>query len=240
MRDTQLILIEGMPGAGKSTAANALVGRLTARGVRAVQLQEVPGSWGTSRGEAHPLHVGGELFPAGGTTGEALVARYTPERFIEESLHRWERFVRDVLAGDAVYVVESYPYQSTSRVLLGMDAGEAQIREHAARMELAMAPLRPVLIYFDRPDAAQALRATAEERGPEWAAYLIELVAGSPYSTRRGLTGLDAVDVMLGAYKALLDWLVASCRLPKLVLRECRGDWDECYRRIDAFLALDA
>ena len=65
MRDTRAILIEGMPGSGKSTAANALVGRLAAHGVRAVQLQEVPGSWGTSRDEEHPLHVGGKLFPAG-------------------------------------------------------------------------------------------------------------------------------------------------------------------------------
>ena len=61
--------------------------------------------------------------------GRAQLFETAPERFVEESLQRWERFVRNVLSGDAAYVVEGYPYQSTSRVLLGMDAGEALIRE---------------------------------------------------------------------------------------------------------------
>ena len=82
MRDTRLILLEGMPGSGKSTAARALADRLTAAGVPAVQLQEVPGERSTAPVAEHPLHVGGPLFPAGGTTGEALIARYTPDQFV--------------------------------------------------------------------------------------------------------------------------------------------------------------
>src|SRR5438094_59539 len=93
MRDTQLILIEGMPGSGKSTAARKLADRLALAGMDVVQLQEVPGERGTAAHDEHPLHVGGALFPAGGVTGEALFSGYTVEAFIAESLARWRRFV---------------------------------------------------------------------------------------------------------------------------------------------------
>ncbi len=236
MRDTQLVLVEGMPGSGKSTAAAALERRLAAAGARVVQVQEVPGERGTSAGMEHPLHVGGALFPVGLVTGEVLFTRYTPEAFVEESLRRWEALVAAALESGVVYVVESYPHQSGARVLLQMDASEAVIREHAARVEEAIAPLRPVLVYLDRRDSVADLRATAAQRGPAWAAYLEELVGHCPYAERRGLTGMDAVDAVIGEYKALLDSLVEASRLPTLVLHDCAGRWDACYRRVDEFL----
>jgi hypothetical protein len=230
MRDTRLILIEGLPGSGKSTAARVLAGRLNARGLTARALLETQPD--------HPLHVGGALHPSGATTGEALFARYTAESFVDESLARWRAFVAAALDDPArgVHLVESYPYQSGARVLLQLDAPLERILAYAADVEAVVAPLAPLLVYFDSPDPVAAVRAIAARRGPEWTAYLVALVARCPYAERRGLHGLDAVERVSAEYKAALDRLLAASTLPVVVLDDCAGRWDACYDQVLAFL----
>ena len=236
----RLILLDGLPGSGKSTAAAALASRIAQLG-RAVTLYP-------EMMAGHPLHVGGPLHPAGRTPGAPLFARYSVSAYADESLSRWQRFVRAAIeaeedgeregVGDAVHVAESYPYQSASRVLLQMDAPIERIHAHASEVERVIAPLDPALVYFERPDAGEAFRAIAARRGPAWTAYVVDLATDCPYAHRRGLTGLDGAVAVLGAYKLLLDDLVARSGLPRLVLKDCAGRWEACYREIDAFLGL--
>ena len=84
MLNSKLILIDGLPGLGKSTTASTFASRLKSKHF-SVNL------WLETETE-HPLNVGGDLHPAGFTTGEALFKRYTPETFVEESLERWQEF----------------------------------------------------------------------------------------------------------------------------------------------------
>jgi hypothetical protein len=68
----------------------------------------------------YPRRPGGR-----GTAGKGLVARYGPEQFVEESLERWERFVRDVLAGDlqrSHAAAESHRLHERQRHLQGAGA----------------------------------------------------------------------------------------------------------------------
>jgi hypothetical protein len=70
----RLVLVEGLPGSGKSTTAKTLVARLRQKQLAAVLYPEVDAD--------HPLNVGGALHPAGATTGEELFRRYTVEAYI--------------------------------------------------------------------------------------------------------------------------------------------------------------
>ena len=228
MRDTKLILIDGLPGSGKTTTAAVLAAALAQRG-RAVScfLETQPD---------HPLNVGGSLHPAGQTTGTQLFASYTAESYTDESLRRWRAFVAGAELADAVQIAESYPYQNSVRILLQMDAEVDRIRAYAAAVEQTMLPLRPVLVYLERRDSAGALRAIAEQRGADWAAYVTELVTDSPYARRRALQGTDAVLAFLNAYQALVDELRAASQLPQLVLDDCPGRWKACQRQLLTFL----
>jgi nucleoside-triphosphatase THEP1 len=230
VRDTKLILIDGLPGSGKSTTARFLGDTLARRGV-AVRcfLETAPD---------HPLNVGGSLHPAGGTTGAELFAHYTPGSYIDESVGRWRAFVEAAERANAVHVAESYPYQNAVRVLLQMDAELDRMRTYAAEVEQIVEPLRPVLIFLERRDTAGALRAIAEQRGTDWTAYLAELLSAAPYSQQRGLRGSDAAVAFISAYKALVDELRSVSRMPALVLEDCGGQWEACHRRILEFLAV--
>ena len=128
-------------------------------------------------------------------------------------------------------ILESYPYQNSVRVLLQLDAPLDQIRAYAMEVEQIAQPLRPVLVFLNRDDPRSSLRAIAEQRGPEWTAYAAELITASPRAQRRGLHGLDGALIAMGEYKELVDELLRASKLPRLVLDDCRGRWEDLYVR---------
>ncbi len=233
MRDTTIVLIDGLPGSGKSTTARFLTAQFQRAGLAAACWLEV-----AEQGQDHPLNVGGAMHPAGQTTGSRLFAHYSVASYIEESLQRWQDFVQACAGTADVQIVESYPYQNAARVLLQMDAGIDQIHSYAAAIEQVLQPLHPVLIYFEQQDFVAATRAIARQRGPAWTAYLAEVATDCPYARRLGLHGLDGVLSVMTAYKAMLDDLRAASGLPELVLRDCAGRWPACYQEILAFLQI--
>lgn len=233
MRTTKLILIDGLPGSGKTTTALALAAWMRQQGGAAQCVLET-----AAEGHDHPLNVGGPLHPAGHMIGADLFRHYTVEAYMAESLRRWRAFVDRAACTDAVQIVESYPYQNAVRILLQMDASTAALQAYVAALERIVQPMQAVLVYFEHADAAHALQTIAAERGPDWTAYAIAVVTTCPYARRRGLHGFDGALTLMRAYKALLDELRGASALPVLVLAECRDQWARCEQRLREFLDL--
>jgi hypothetical protein len=229
MKDTKLVLVEGLPGSGKTTTARWLVGALAARGARAQLLRE--------DAPDHPLKVGGPLHPGGATTGAALFARYTVEGYAEESLARWAAFVGAAEAGGAVRVVEAFPWQNAARVLFQMDAPMERILRYAAAVEEVVAPLRPALVYLERRDAVATFRSTAAERGAAWTAPTVAIITDSPMARRHGLRGFAGALRFIAVYKEFLDAVRAASRYPTVVLDHATP-WDARYAAVRTFLDL--
>jgi hypothetical protein len=227
MRDMKLVLVEGLPGSGKTTTARWLVGALAGRGVGARLLRE--------DAPEHPLKVGGPLHPGGTTTGAALFARYTVERYADESLARWASFA--AAADDGVRVVEAFPWQNAARVLFQMDAPMERILEYAAAVEDLLAPRRPVLVYLERRDAVATFLETAAERGVGWTAPSVAIITDSPMARRHGLRGFDGALRFIALYKEFLDAVRAASRLPAVVLED-GAPWNVRYEAVRTFLGL--
>jgi thymidylate kinase len=232
LRDTRLILIDGLPGSGKSTTAEWLAARLHETGRDVTHLPEF--------GPGHPLNVGGELHPAGAMTGEALFTQYTVESYAAESLERWCRYVAAHEERETVTVADSYPFQNSVRVLMQMGVETARLRAYFHSVEDVIAPLRPVVLYFRQSDPPCAIRTITAQRGPEWTEHLVATALRSPAAQARGLTGIEGVEALIREYSALMDTLGAESRFPRLVMEDCRGRWPECYAEILAFLDVPA
>jgi hypothetical protein len=97
-----------------------------------------------------------------------MFREYTIGSFMEESLSRWNAFVNEAIHSEHVYILDSYPFQNSLRILLQMDADPLMLAAYQSRVEEAAAGLDPVLIYLDPEDAERTLRAIAEQRGPAW------------------------------------------------------------------------
>jgi hypothetical protein len=233
MRDTQLIFVEGLPGLGKTTTASWLAVRLNA--------QHLPIRLYLESQPEHPINVGGDLHPAGDVTGETYFQQYRPASFIRESLQRWQAFVDDTIQTDAISVLDSYPFQNSIRILLQMDVALDDMRAYAAQVEALVMPLRPVLIYLSHRDVAHAVQHFSEigaQRGEAWMDYVARLIAHCPYGVARHLEGTSGVLAFMQDYKRLTDALLDESCLPRIVLKDCAGQWAGCYRQIEAFLDL--
>jgi hypothetical protein len=233
MRETQLIFVEGLPGSGKTTTASWLASRLPSERLMVNLLLE--------HQPEHPLNVGGHLHPSGYTTGEAFFLRYTSASFVQESLQRWQAFVRAALQAEAISVLDSYPFQNTVRVLLQLNATPDCMRAYAGQVEALMMPLQPVLIYFNQRDLIHAchhLSTISAQRGKAWTDYVVELVTHCPYAMARHLEGFSGALTVIRDYKQLTDSLLRQSRVPRLVLEDCAGGWEGCYQQIEAFLGL--
>ena len=218
---------------GKTTTASWLAARLRA--------EHLPVNLYLETQPKHPINVGGDLHPAGDVTGETFFQQYRPASFIRESLQRWQAFVHDAMQADAISVLDSYPFQNSIRILLQMDAALDDMREYAAQVETLVIPLRPALVYFSHRDMAHAVQHSSEigaQRGEAWMDYVARLIAHCPYATARHLEGTSGVLAFIRDYKQLSDALLHESRLPRIILKDCSGEWDRCYRQIEAFLDL--
>jgi hypothetical protein len=127
MRDTKLIFVERLPGSGKTTTASWLASRLRAERLLVhLFLEHQP---------EHSLNVSGTLHPSGEATGEAFFQRYTPPRFVHESLQRWHAFVRAAVQTEALSVLDSYPFQNTVRMLRQLNATPDCLQAYARQVE---------------------------------------------------------------------------------------------------------
>jgi len=227
---TRLIFVEGLPGSGKSTTAGHVVTLLRQAGLAARLIPE------TQAG--HPLNVGGELHPAGLTTGQELFRRYTVEGYVAESLQRWQAFVASVVEIPAINVLDSYPYQNAARILLQLDSPTQTIQVYAREVEAVARPLAPALIYLKTRPGAEGLAAVSAARGPTWSAYAIEVATNCPYALNRHLAGFEGALALLNAYDALLHTLLSDSIIRRLELEHCSRDWAACYERIATFLGI--
>ena len=198
-----ILFIDGLPGSGKSTAAEA-VGRC------------VSNSRVFAESAAnHPLLVGTP--DRMGAAFANIQEMHSADSFAAAALERLESFL-ETAGGDVLYVFESHPIQSTARVLFQLDAPETTIWQFWSDLQDRFAFVQPRLIYFQESDPLQAFKQIVRMRGPTWASYVIEAFNQSPWMQARGLSGVEGADQMVGAYADLIDRLADLWRFPRLKL----------------------
>ena len=198
-----ILFIDGLPGSGKSTAAEAVGGYLSTSRVF------------TETAPNHPL-----LVAAPDRMGAAFAdihEIHSADSFAAAALGRLQSFLES--AGyDVLYVFESHPIQSTVRVLFQLDAPQTTILQFWSDLQDRLAFVQPRLIYFQESNPLQAFKEILRMRGPTWESYLIETFAQSPWMQARTLSGVEGADQMLVEYADLIDQLADLWRFPMLKL----------------------
>jgi hypothetical protein len=220
-----LILVDGLPGAGKSTTSHLLCLHCERHGR--------PARWYYEHETPHPIFEYDDIQAAldHGTLREGL---------FDAALEGWRRLAADLADGHRTAILESSFLQTPLHAMLLLDWDERRIATYVLEVERAIAPLAPWLVLLRQDDVAAALRETTERRG----AWFLEFVEGrvrrSRHGQRRGLAHEKGVVAYLEAYRDLTDRLLGQLRLSRLVLDLEREGREAFLPRIADVLGLPA
>lgn len=231
MRPTRLILLEGIPGAGKSSAAHALHRLLTRLAI--------PHRWWYEGERGHPVYAFRDTASLDRTIGDLFsgdAARI--DGVLADSLERWGALATRLRRSGRVGILDGILYGHLVWTLFPAGVPVDTIEAYVAEEERRIAPLDPCVVYFRPDDVAAAMRRITARRGSQWTESMVRRTERFPYSRQYGLAGFDGFVAFWAAYRDLADTLFARSTLAKCRVTAEADDWAAGMRRVCAFLDL--
>ncbi len=197
-------LVEGLPGAGKSTIAEHLTDLARKSGRSAI--------WYREESADHPVH------PRSLTT-----QRRDGIAFIDACLQSWSRFVDKCREDPVVHILEGSAFQSTVRFM--MEERMAGILDYYRRFEEIVVPIKPRMVYLRTSDPFQHSLYISGLRGKEWSEKVSGYLEKTPYSLHEGLAGENGMHRFWTDYASLCNELASSSNIPIRIIDFVPGDW---------------
>lgn len=167
---TNLIIVEGLPGSGKSTTAAMIAEELTKKGKKVICLDE--------GAQEHPADYADYDFPD-----------FETERI--KILERWRSFTENA-DNNTIYVFNCIFLQNPmceTMMRFGLD--DTISLNYISEIAEIIKPLNPVIIYIDRPDVRAAIDRVIDERGTDWLNAVIDYHVSQGYGKQNSLSGYD-------------------------------------------------
>ena len=210
--NTRLILIEGLPGAGKSSATVYLGQTLEAQGIAC--------RWYLEQDEGHPIDC----------------VNLKLKDLQEKLPPLWEAFVARARQGEAVTIMESRLWQNTALFMLMAEFPVEEIMQLHQRVWQALEPLSPVLLYLYQEDVEGALGCLCAARGEARMAAEFENTNRYPWFQRRGLFDLAGWVGFCGEWILVAEKLFEDWPYRKARIENPYEDWGRAYREMQRFL----
>lgn len=228
MIDTKLILVEGLPGSGKSTTAQFISKCLSESGIE--------NKWWYEEEEGHPVYLFNSDESMKNTIDDLSNGNY--RNVINKALVQWRIFSDSLKSKEKVVLVDSTFFGYLTWTLFPMDAPIKDIEKYLAEVELIISPNRPILIYFYQIDIYTSLNNICVRRGRDTAKQFIHNTNESKYGKKRNLTGFDGMVSFWKDYRTFTDNIYEKIRIRKLSIENSEGKWNEYLQQIINFLEI--
>ncbi|MGN1119182.1 MAG: GNAT family N-acetyltransferase [Oscillospiraceae bacterium] len=167
---TNLIIVEGLPGSGKSTTAAMIAAELNKKNKKVVCVDEGV--------REHPADYADYDFPD-----------FETER--EKILEKWQSFVKSS-DKDTIYVFNCIFLQNPMcETMMRFGMSEEESRNYIAEIAEIIKPLNPIIIYIDQPIVKSAIDSVLDERGNDWLNAVIDYHVSQGYGKQNNLIGYD-------------------------------------------------
>lgn len=165
---TNLIIVEGLPGSGKSTTAAMIAEELVKKGKHVICIDEGV--------QEHPADYADYDFPD-----------FKTER--KKILDKWRAFI-EVYDKDSIYVFNCvYLQNPMCETMMRFDMNEEESKGYIMEITEIIKPLNPIIIYINQPDAKAAIDRVLDERGENWLNAVINYHVSQGYGKRNNLYG---------------------------------------------------
>jgi thymidylate kinase len=155
MRESRLIMVEGVPGAGKSSTAQWLTHRLSQQAIAA--------RWWYEEEVGHPIYLFRDAASLAGVQADLAVGRF--DQLVEAALAQWQTFVDDWLQQTTCAVVDGCLFGYLAWSLFYWARPAEQIADYLARVAAIVQPLRPVVVHCRPYHLARTLTDLSDKRG---------------------------------------------------------------------------
>jgi hypothetical protein len=223
-----LVLLEGVPGSGKSTMGQFLAGALGGQGI--------PHRWWYEEEKAHPLYVFEDPASLQRVLDDLAAGKF--RQVIAAALDKWRDLATNIASEEAIVVLDSCLLGYLTWTLFPFDVPMTEIQSYLGQVEQVLWSLNPCLIYLYQADLARALRIICERRGEQTRERLIRNATQSPYGRRSGLQGFEGMVAYWAAYRQLADAACQTTGFATLAIETGAGDWASYQRQARAFLDL--
>lgn len=212
---SRVIFVEGISGSGKTSTCQFLYRQYLLNGydVRFFHEFHIP----------HPIH---EWYLT------------DPQEWIDTTLSRWQKFVKETLSSDKIIVMDSTIFQGTICVLLELDADRDIILDYAYRVPEIIRPLNPSLIYFYQTDYRKTLLQIYHEREEKIRTKKDNFIRTIKYGQNRNLYGHEGYMRFVGEFKDISSELFEKYNMSKISIENSAGNWPDYYGRIARFLSV--
>jgi thymidylate kinase len=213
--ESNLIIVEGLTGSGKSTMAHFIARQLEYNGIAASWLHE---------GEmSHPILIDVDT---------------SIESYMAEIRVNWAAFVDQVGASTEVCVVEACFFNNLLETLMAYNVERAQILRFAAELQALGEPLNPILVYLVQEDVEQALARTFDRRGAGFRDFVIDLATSIPLAVNRGWEGCAGMLQYWQEFVALTDKLFERFPYRKIKIDNTAADWETYNLQVCEYLSI--
>jgi hypothetical protein len=223
-----LILVEGIPGSGKSTTAQFLARRLARHGI--------PVKWWYEEEKAHPLYIFHDQASMQQVVTDLFSGNH--QQVVQAALGKWRAFAEEVGSSEHLVMLESCLFGYLTWSLFPADVPSEEILEYVAQVEQLIGVHDPALIYLYQDDVARALQTMCARRGDGAAESFVRKATLCPYGKHRGLQGFEGLVTFWSDYRALTDMLFSRLRFQKVAIENAAGDWPAYYCRALEFLGV--
>ena len=216
MRESQIILVEGMPGTGKSSVAQFIDRQLRFNGA--------PSRWQHEERADHPVR----LF-------------YDSKRhkswsdYIAEAESMWLHFSQIVQLSDRVVVLDAAVLQNHVRSMLLFGCDWNPILDLVHRIENILAPLNPTWIYLKPSNIEQNFQRVIQSRGQALMDLWLSAQERFPYASKVKEAGFAGFIAFWNEFDQISDRIFEGLNGEKLKLNVTGDNWKNSLKEVVTF-----
>jgi len=216
MIDSNLILIEGMAGSGKSTTGQNLFELLTGKKTKTIFYHEFINN--------HPIIDYGE-----------------PDMFcwIDQTIRRWENLVTEIHNQNNITIMDAAFFQCTLGELLERGAKEIEIYKYALEILDIITPVHPALIYFFQNDIVSSLKNVYTSRSQKWQNKVCTFLDDTKFGQHNNQSGYELYLIFNKVLRQITDDIFEQATIKKIAIENSEPNWSTINRTINNFLQIE-
>ena len=214
----KLILLEGLPGSGKSTTSQWLHRRFSQCGVSAHWYYELAAN--------HPL------------THHCDLKKVSREELVKQCLRTWSSFLSSEVTDYDVIIIDSGFFQKNVMLMMNLDIDRKEILRYSKQVERRLNQFNPHLVYLNQNNVGAHISSTYFSRGKIFEDALTDWSTSTQFSLRKKYKGLEGSIAYWCDYKNLCDRIFSECHLNKVVIDVSEKRWLDYQSTLSSLLGI--